>query len=931
MWYVWEKKIIMKRSVYDLEEFRYQGHEKRRKVKEAFDTCDAEFYKPLLSGLTNPTAIYLRDHVLNWDAPNPFGLTFEKTLSPKSVGYWRLVEKNKYPYDLQCVQIGEFYEFIGVDVIFTVEYGGMRAMGSTPTLKSGTPLASIQRLLDALVQQGFRIRVYEEIGDSQEHKNQKARVLRQVVSPSNPLFFRVINSMEEEDMRQNLPVIFVLEEQVMIFNVVDATYQLHKQMGPKTIQALLRCYNASEIYTVQAMKKYLPHSLSSVCTILEPLQTTATIMDKMHHMYGTQSKICHFQEIKDYTGRVPFLKSTTDQLGLGSHVDGLPSLVDCLMGPCQKVEKQFMLQWLSVRPTNEARKAMQRLVSDISTRGLARMNVLNPMKTFGILSNGGICKDHSLLQSLLSQLKRQPVCENAFLVAREYTGQDLDFEAYKNQCQAMIDLLSIHMMIPDDTNYPHIPPSFLEANEVHLVKSCLKDAVIEAKSLLNTTLERYQDVTFSYVSPSNSLGWASTLKPQHEGARKVYERKQNKVYLWNTSEIQDKIDQYTDLCERWTNDQFKMAQALSKRLTHEYGSALRVFLHSGLLMKAVNSHLIHVFPKGWGYASVDASHTHIELKNTFPYWMTKESSTLNDVKLSPGESMVITAFNAYGKSAIIRSVLVSGVLAMGGLMVPASEATFPELKHIMIRLPGVDRPACNLSSFEAEVEDMVNMLEMADANTLIGLDETFRSTSPKESLYLSQSILEFLQKQKTYCMFATHQHDLVTQNFTQTNMTLNQDHQFVPGVSGHSGAFDICTKYGMNSKIMERAMTLHGDSREQIHLCEKPKELIAKLLTDITGTNPHKISRDQHIPPILVRSPALYVIEEAENKFYIGETENAIRRREQHEKNHRYGDCWIVVMDNKSQARQYETLLQRSCLQKGIVLTSITDAHHNVR
>lgn len=135
--------------------------------------------------------------------------------------------------------------------------------------------------------------------------------------------------------------------------------------------------------------------------------------------------------------------------------------------------------------------------------------------------------------------------------------------------------------------------------------------------------------------------------------------------------------------------------------------------------------------------------------------------TANDVILPSEGCLLLTGPNMAGKSTLMRQVALTFIMAQIGSFVPAREAKLPLLKKIFTRIGASDSLSEGLSTFMVEMKETAEILQEADSDTLVILDEVGRGTSTYDGFCLAQAILEFLlQHSKAYTLFATHYHEL---------------------------------------------------------------------------------------------------------------------------------------------------------------------------
>ena len=72
-----------------------------------------------------------------------------------------------------------------------------------------------------------------------------------------------------------------------------------------------------------------------------------------------------------------------------------------------------------------------------------------------------------------------------------------------------------------------------------------------------------------------------------------------------------------------------------------------------------------------------------------------------------------------------------------------------------------DDLAAHASSFVVEMREAAGILERADSDTLVLIDELGRSTGPLDGAGIAWAILEEIIFSRASCMFVTHMHELL--------------------------------------------------------------------------------------------------------------------------------------------------------------------------
>ena len=233
--------------------------------------------------------------------------------------------------------------------------------------------------------------------------------------------------------------------------------------------------------------------------------------------------------------------------------------------------------------------------------------------------------------------------------------------------------------------------------------------------------------------------------------------------------------------ERYTTEELyqleqKVLSAKSKRLEWE----LQIFkdLKEEILDEfSLLSHLFHLWAKrdlysSLAYLSLENRYVRPQIGARFQLKGSRhpvlEQKSFHDyipnsVDLDPHQTILLTGPNMAGKSSLMRQFALTILMAQTGCFVPAQEVTLPIFHKLFTRMGASDFLSKGLSTFMVEMKETAEILEKADSQSFILLDELGRGTSTFDGMSLAQSIIEYLTKEKKALVFsATHYQELTS-------------------------------------------------------------------------------------------------------------------------------------------------------------------------
>lgn len=124
------------------------------------------------------------------------------------------------------------------------------------------------------------------------------------------------------------------------------------------------------------------------------------------------------------------------------------------------------------------------------------------------------------------------------------------------------------------------------------------------------------------------------------------------------------------------------------------------------------------------------------------------------------DGWLVYGMNASGKSSLMKAVGITTILAQCGSFVPAESLRITPFRAIFTRILSSDNLWAGLSSFAVEMTELREILERADAWSLVLGDEVCSGTESESATAIVAATLERFEQRGVRYMFATHLHGL---------------------------------------------------------------------------------------------------------------------------------------------------------------------------
>ena len=272
--------------------------------------------------------------------------------------------------------------------------------------------------------------------------------------------------------------------------------------------------------------------------------------------------------------------------------------------------------------------------------------------------------------------------------------------------------------------------------------------------------------------------------------------------------------------------------------------------------------------ESWVKPAVDESHNFEISGGRHPvveHALKKEGKAFisNECTLNDGKICLLTGPNMSGKSTFLRQNAIIVLLAQIGSFVPASSAKLGIVSQLFSRVGASDDLARGRSTFMVEMVETASILNQADENSFVILDEIGRGTATYDGLSIAWATLEHLHNvNKSRALFATHYHELThlsvemdrLENSTVSVKEWEGDvvflHEVIRGAADRSYGVQVAKLAGLPETVIKRSKLIlekleKGHHQGQLNL----KGLINDLPLFSNDQNFHE-AKEKEVDPI---------------------------------------------------------------------------------
>jgi DNA mismatch repair protein MutS2 len=193
---------------------------------------------------------------------------------------------------------------------------------------------------------------------------------------------------------------------------------------------------------------------------------------------------------------------------------------------------------------------------------------------------------------------------------------------------------------------------------------------------------------------------------------------------------------------------------------------------------------------------------------------------------SDERQLIISGPNTGGKTVALKTTALLAMMAQAGIPVPASQASFPVFTAFLADIGDAQSIEAALSTFSAHITNLDRLSRLADARSLVLLDELGSATDPEEGAALAVAVAHHFLQSGAWTLISTHHTSLKVYAANTPGVrnaaagvderTLIPNYQFHLGVPGASAGIQTAERLGLNAAIIAAARERLGSQQADI-------------------------------------------------------------------------------------------------------------------
>ncbi|MBE9540865.1 MAG: endonuclease MutS2 [Proteobacteria bacterium] len=203
--------------------------------------------------------------------------------------------------------------------------------------------------------------------------------------------------------------------------------------------------------------------------------------------------------------------------------------------------------------------------------------------------------------------------------------------------------------------------------------------------------------------------------------------------------------------------------------------------------------------------------------------------------------LIISGPNRGGKTVALKTIGLLTLMTQAGMHIPAKEgSTVSVFNNIMAEIGDDQDISAGLSTFSARLEHLKEIIDQADENSLVILDELGTGTDPDEGTSLAMAILDYFSQKGSLSAISTHYQRLKRYgliNKKAQNASVEFDYEkgrptfrLLTGMPGVSHAIEIAQDLGIKGEIIDKAATYLGKEKGR---SDSVMEDLARMMEEV--------------------------------------------------------------------------------------------------
>jgi len=193
---------------------------------------------------------------------------------------------------------------------------------------------------------------------------------------------------------------------------------------------------------------------------------------------------------------------------------------------------------------------------------------------------------------------------------------------------------------------------------------------------------------------------------------------------------------------------------------------------------------------------------------------------------SESRQLIISGPNTGGKTVTLKTTALLAIMAQAGLPIPAAAASFPVFTAFLADIGDAQSIEAALSTFSAHITNLDRLSRLADARSLVLLDELGSATDPEEGSALAVAIASHFLVAGAWSLISTHHTSLKVYAANTPGvlnaaagvdeLTLAPNYQLRLGAPGASAGIQTAERLGLNASIVIAARQRLGSQQVDI-------------------------------------------------------------------------------------------------------------------